>query len=92
MSNDFFNDHRMLGSVFDFDHDGSMSLGEAMTMGGIFGAFADEMERSSRKAERESYSWDDNDDDYDEFGNRKRKKRHSNDPWDDDYYSEDDDW
>ena len=67
MSNDFFNNHRMLGSVFDFDHDGSMSLGEAMTMGGIFGAYADEMERSSLKAERVSSPWDDDDDFDDEY-------------------------
>lgn len=67
MSNDFFNNHRMLGSVFDFDHDGSMSLGEAMTMGGIFGAYADEMERSSRKAKREISPWDDDDDFDDEY-------------------------
>ena len=42
MSNDFFNNHPMLGSVFDFNHDGSMSSGEAGAMGAIGGMFASE--------------------------------------------------
>lgn len=68
MSNDFFNNHPMLGSVFDFNHDGSMNLGEAMSMGGVFGAFADEMMRESEKAEREASGspWDSDDDDDDD--------------------------
>ena len=90
MSNDFFGNHPMLGSVFDFDRDGSLDLGEAAFMGAMGAAFIDETKRSARDAERESHVWDD--DDYDEFGNRKRKKRHSDDLWDDDYDSEDDDW
>ncbi|ACV22432.1 Uncharacterised protein [Slackia heliotrinireducens] len=92
MSNDFFNNHPFLGGMFDLDRDGSLDLGEAAFMGGMGAMFASEMERSTREAERESYPWDDDDDEYDEFGNRKRKKRRSDDPWDDDYDSEDDDW
>ena len=71
MSNDFFNNHQMLGSFFDFDHDGSLDVGEAMAMGGVFGAYADEMERSSQEAERDSFLWDDDygfeDDDYSSY-------------------------
>ena len=37
MGNDFFNNHPFLGSMFDFNRDGSMSLGEAGAMG-AFGA------------------------------------------------------
>lgn len=91
MSNDFFGNHPLLGSVFDFDRDGSLDLGEAAFMGAMGAAFIDEAERSARDAERESHVWDD-DDDYDEFGNRKRNKRRSDDLWDDDYDSEGDDW
>ena len=54
MSNDFFNNHPMLGSVFDFNHDGSMSPGEAGAMGAIGGMFASEMMRASEEAEREA--------------------------------------
>ena len=50
MSNDFFNNHPMLGSVFDFNHDGSMSPGEAGAMGAIGGMFASEMMRASEEA------------------------------------------
>ena len=32
MSNDFFGDYPILGSIFDFNHDRIMSLGEAMTL------------------------------------------------------------
>ena len=32
MSNGFFDDHPMLGSMFDFDHDGCMDPGEAGAM------------------------------------------------------------
>ena len=77
MSNDFFNNHPMLGSVFDFNHDGSMNLGEAMAMGGVFGAYADEMMRESEKAEREASDspWDDVDaDDYDLYGSKKSNR------------------
>ena len=63
MSNDFFGNHPMLGSVFDFDRDGSLDLGEAAFMGAMGAAFIDEAERSVREAERESRSWHDDDDD-----------------------------
>ena len=86
MSNDFFNNHPMLGSVFDFDHDGSMSFGEAMTMGGILGAFADEMTRDSERAERVSSDsiWDDDDDDEYFSDSKKHKRRKSYDDYDSD--------
>ena len=61
MGNDFFNDHPMLGSMFEFDRDGSFDFGEAAFMGALGAAIIDE-ERSSRKAERESRFWDDDDD------------------------------
>ena len=92
MSNDFFGNHPMLGSVFDFDRDGSLDLGEAAFMGAMGAAFIDEAERSAREAERESRSWYDDDDEYDEYGERKRKKHRSDDPWDDDEYDSEDDW
>lgn len=62
MSNGFFNDHSMLGAMFDFDRDGSLDFGEAMFMGAMGAAIIDEEERASRKAERESGVWDDDDD------------------------------
>lgn len=61
MSNDFFNDHPFLGGMFDFDHDGSLDLGEAAFMGGVGAMFANEMERLSREAERDSFPWEDDD-------------------------------
>ena len=69
MGNDFFNNHPKLGSFFDFDHDGSLDLGEATTMGGLFGAYANEMLEESKKAEREANesSWDDDDSDDDDY-------------------------
>ena len=73
MNNDFFNDHPMLGSVFDFNRDGSMSLGEAGAMGAVGAMFASEAMRASGEAEREAGKspWDDNDDDdYDLNGSR----------------------
>ena len=76
MSNDFFNNHPMLGSVFDFNRDGSMSPGEAGTMGAIGGMFASEMMRASEEVEREAGEsrWDD-DYDRDSFGGKKGKKK-----------------
>ena len=76
MSNDFFNNHPMLGSVFDFNHDGSMSPGEAGAMGAIGGMFASEMMRASEEAEREASEslWDD-DYDRDSFSSKKGKKK-----------------
>ena len=62
MSNDFFNNHPMLGSMFDFDRNGSLDFGEAAFMGALGAAIIDEEERSSRKAERENHFWDDDDD------------------------------
>ena len=76
MSNDFFNNHPMLGSVFDFNHDGSMSPGEAGAMGAIGGMFASEMMRASEEAEREASEsrWDD-DYDRDSLSGKKGKKK-----------------
>ena len=76
MSNDFFNNHPMLGSVFDFNRDGSMSPGEAGTMGAIGGMFASEMMRASEEAEREASEsrWDD-DYDRDSLSGKKGKKK-----------------
>ena len=51
MGNDFFNDHPMLGSMFDFDRDGSMSLGEAGAMGAFGYMFASETMRASEEGE-----------------------------------------
>ena len=72
MSNNFFNNHPMLGSVFDFNHDGSMSPGEAGVMGAIGGMFASEMMRASEEAEREASDslWDD---DYDRGSSSSKK-------------------
>ena len=76
MSNDFFNNYPMLGSVFDFNHDGSMSAGEAGAMGAIGGMFASEMMRASEEAEREASEsrWDD-DYDRDSLSGKKGKKK-----------------
>ncbi|MBQ2681414.1 MAG: hypothetical protein IJF97_05700 [Eggerthellaceae bacterium] len=77
MSNDFFNKHPMLGSVFDFNRDGKLGVGEAMSMGGVIGAYADEMMRVSKEAEREANesAWDEGDeDDRDPYGGRKHEK------------------
>ncbi len=61
MGNEFFNDHSMLGALFDFDRDGSLDIGEAMFMGAMGAAIIDEEERSSEKAKRKSSTWDDDD-------------------------------
>ena len=75
MSNDFFNNHPMLGSVFDFNHDGSMSLGEAGAMSSVGAMFASEAMRVSEEAERETSEspWDD-DDNFDLYGSRNYEK------------------
>ena len=85
MCNDFFNNHPMLGSMFDFDRDGSMSLGEAGAMGAFGALYATETMRASEEAERES-SWDD---DYDLYGSKKGKKKAKRDS---DYDFDDDDF
>lgn len=54
MSNDFFNNHPMLGSVFDFDHDGSMSLGEAGAMAAMGSLIASEYMRVTEDDELDS--------------------------------------
>ena len=76
MSNDFFNNNPVLGSVFDFNHDGSMSAGDAGAMGAIGGMFASEMMRASEEAEREASEsrWDD-DYDRDSLSGKKGKKK-----------------
>lgn len=65
MGNDFFNNHPIPGSLFDFDRDGSMSLGEAGAMGAFGAMWASEMMSASEEAEREAEAspWDDDDDD-----------------------------
>ena len=79
MSNEFFDKHPMLGSVFDFDRNGSMSLDEAVAMGSLGTMFATEAMRASEEADHEAIKspWDDDDfeddddfdiDDDDEFG------------------------
>ena len=77
MSNDFFNNHPMLGSVFDFNHDGKMNLGEASTMGAFGAMYATEAMRASEKAEREAResSWDDEGDDYDTYSSRRSEEK-----------------
>jgi len=94
MDNGFFSDHPFLGSMFDFDHDGSLDPAEAAFMGGIAAAYIDEAERSARESERRSSFWHDDDDDedeyeYDIFGDRVRKERRSDDSWDDGFASYD---
>ena len=97
MDNGFFSDHPFLGSMFDFDHDGSLDPAEAAFMGGMAAAYIDEAERSARESERRSSFWDDDDDDdeeedeyeYDIFGDRVRKERRSDDSWDDGFASYD---
>lgn len=94
MSNDFFSDHPMLGSMFDFNRDGSMSLGEAGAMGAFGSLYATEVMRASEEAEREvrGSSWDD--DDYGLHSGKKRKKnakRDSDYGYDDDYVEYDED-
>lgn len=82
MSNDFFNNHPMLGSVFDFDHDGSMSLGEASAMGAFGYMAASEMMRASEEAEREAEY--ESDFPYGDGKKKKAKKESYDDFWDDD--------
>lgn len=71
MSNEFFDKHPMLGSVFDFDRNGSMSFDEAVAMGSLGTMFATEAMRASEEADHEAIKspWDDNDfeDDDDDF-------------------------
>ena len=84
MGNDFFNDHPMLGSIFDFNHDGSMSLGEAGAMGAFGTMAAREMMRASEEAEREAEY--DTDFPYEGGGKKKKKKAKKesyDDLWDD---------
>lgn len=60
--------------MFDFDHDGELSFGEAMSAAGIIGAYADEVIRDSEKSEKSErkssgspwYDDDDDDDDNDD--------------------------
>ena len=83
MSNDFFDNHPMLGSVFDFNHDGSMSLGEAGAMGAFGYMAASEMMRASEEAEREA----DYESGFPYDGKEKKKKAKKklyDDLWDDD--------
>ena len=82
MSEGFFDDHPMLGSVFDFDRDGSVSFGEAMAMGGVFGAFADEVIRDSEDDADDDGGLDDDDDIF--FTSSKQHDRY-------DSYADDDD-
>lgn len=51
MGNEFFSNHPMLGSVFDFNHDGSMSLGEAGAMGAFGAMYATELMRAAEESE-----------------------------------------
>ena len=78
MSNDFFNDHPLLGSMFDFNHDGSMNLGEAGAMGAFGSMAASELMRATEETEREY--------DYASTSKKgKRKKKARDYCFDDDY-------
>ena len=72
MSNDFFNNHPMLGSVFDFNRNGSLNPGEAGAMGAFGAMIASEAMRASEEADRDAResSWGD-DDDYNLYGGSK---------------------
>lgn len=72
MSNDFFDNHPMLGNMFDFDRDGSLDAGEAAFMGAIFSG---EANGSSEKPWRDRRPWDDDpdiDDDHDGWDDDER--------------------
>ena len=86
MGEGFFDDHPMLGSVFDFDRDGDVNFGEAMAMGGVFGAFADEVIRDSEDDADDDSGLDDDGDIF--FTSSKQHKRYD---LYDDYDSDDDD-
>ena len=85
MDKGFFDNHPGLGSVFDFDHDGHMNLGEAGVMAGAGALIASELldPDGGLERERDDDSWGSGrkreaDDDSDEF----------DDPFDDDDYGE----
>lgn len=105
MGNDFFNDHPMLGSMFDFNRDGSMSLGEAGAMSAIGYIAASKLMSSTEEAERErphepgkrkreehssdGFGYDSGDGFRQLSGLRKKRKEHSSDSYD---YDFDDDY
>lgn len=77
MSNDFFNNHPLIGSVLYFNHDGDMSLDEAGAMGAFGAMYASEAMRTSREAGRDAGGsrWEDDDDDeYALYGSSKHGK------------------
>ena len=84
MSNDFFDDHAMLGSMFDFNHDGSMNLGEAGAMAAFGRMAASELLRATEESEREN--------DYGSTSKKgKRKKKAFDYDFDDDFVEYDED-
>lgn len=93
MSNDFFNEHPLLGGMFDFDRNGSIDPGEAAFMASMGALFASEMANSSDESEHERYSWDDDDDpdeyDDDYYDNFDDGYDDDSDDYDDDYYNDD---
>lgn len=84
MGNDFFNNHPMLGSVFDFDHDGSMSIGEAGAMAALGSMAATELMRATEESES---GWD-----YSTASKKKKKSKSLASDFYDDFDSYDDDF
>ena len=54
MGNDFFDNHPILGSVLDLNHDGSLNAGEVAAASAFGALYADEMMRASEEAERDA--------------------------------------
>lgn len=85
MSNDFFDNHPILGSAFDFNRDGSLGPGEAGAMAAFGTMAASELMRATEEAERE---WDSSS----TSKKKKKKKSHYDDyDFDDDFVEYDED-
>ena len=85
MGNGFFNNHPGLGSVFDFNHDGNMNLGEAGAMGALGNMAASELMRASEESDRER------DYDFEPCYSKGKKDSDYEDLFDDDYDEYDED-
>ena len=82
MGNNFFNNHPILGSIFDFNRDGNMNLGEASAMSAFGAMYAAEAMQATEEAEREANSfYDDLETDAGEE-KKKAKKKSRDDYWD----------
>ena len=69
MSNDFFDDHPFIGSIFDFDHDGSLDFGEA---GAMAAAASWAVNEYTRIIEEDEYDWEKTE--KDEYGREETDK------------------